>query len=178
MFEIKGKYSTAKVMIDDVEELCVSQITNFLNHPAFTNPIAIMPDTHAGKGSVIGFTMPITDKVIPNVIGVDIGCGMLTCMFSNMKKDQLILDQIDNHIREKVPFGFNIHEEPFDMKKFNWNKVNGKFYDFLQNAHKHNYKIKVPIPNYDYNHFIQRCKHINVDPDYIARSLGSLGGGK
>ena len=74
MFEIKGKYTTAKVMIDIVEPECISQITNFLNHPAFVNPVAIMPDTHAGKGAVIGFTMPLTDKVIPNVIGVDIGC--------------------------------------------------------------------------------------------------------
>ena len=46
-----------------------------VNHPAFTNPIRIMPDCHAGKGSVIGFTIEMTEKVIPNVIGVDIGCG-------------------------------------------------------------------------------------------------------
>ena len=76
MFEVTGKYTTAKVMIDDVEESCVAQINHFVNHPAFTNPIAIMPDTHAGKGSVIGFTMPMSNRLIPNVVGVDIGCGM------------------------------------------------------------------------------------------------------
>jgi tRNA-splicing ligase RtcB len=74
MIEYPGKYTTAKVMIDQIEQSCAAQITNFVNHPAFTNPIAIMPDTHAGKGSVIGFTMPMTDKTIPNVVGVDIGC--------------------------------------------------------------------------------------------------------
>lgn len=74
MYEMNGKYTTAKIMIDYVEEACTSQIIGFLNHPVFTNPIAIMPDTHAGKGSVVGFTMPMTEKIIPNVIGVDIGC--------------------------------------------------------------------------------------------------------
>ena len=78
MLEYTGKYGTAKVMLDtfddDQAQVTISQIYKFLNHPAFTNPIAIMPDCHKGKGVVIGFTMKLTDKVIPNVIGVDIGC--------------------------------------------------------------------------------------------------------
>jgi tRNA-splicing ligase RtcB (3'-phosphate/5'-hydroxy nucleic acid ligase) len=74
MITMTGKYTNAKVMIDEVEESCVAQITKFINNPAFTAPVAIMPDCHAGKGSVVGFTMPMTDKVIPNTIGVDIGC--------------------------------------------------------------------------------------------------------
>lgn len=74
MQTLKGKYGEAKVMIDHIDPMTTSQIFEFLNHEAFTNPIAIMPDTHAGKGSVIGFTMPMTDKVIPNVVGVDINC--------------------------------------------------------------------------------------------------------
>jgi RNA-splicing ligase RtcB len=74
---IEGKYTNAEVMIDDIEDECISQIMTFCNHPAFTNPVAIMPDTHVGKGSVIGFTMPVNmEKIIPNVIGVDIGCGI------------------------------------------------------------------------------------------------------
>ena len=79
MFEIQGKYAKVKIMIDNVDESCVSQIHSFINHIAFTNPVAIMPDMHAGKESVIGFTMEMTDKVIPNVIGVDIGCGLISC---------------------------------------------------------------------------------------------------
>jgi len=71
MIVYKGKYTDAKVMIDDVEETCATQITQFINHRAFTNPVAIMPDTHAGKGSVIGFTMEMADKIIPNTIGVN-----------------------------------------------------------------------------------------------------------
>lgn len=74
MFEIKGRYTSAKIMIDDVEPECIDQIKYFIDHPAFTNPVAIMPDCHSGKGSVIGFTMPLSNKVIPNVVGVDLGC--------------------------------------------------------------------------------------------------------
>lgn len=57
MIELPGKYTTAYIMTDDIEGECVSQIYGFINHPAFTNHVAIMPDTHAGKGSVIGFTV-------------------------------------------------------------------------------------------------------------------------
>lgn len=70
MIEIPGKYTTAKIMIDEIESTCMAQIIKMVNHPAFTKPVVIQPDTHAGKGSVIGFTMPITDKIIPDVVGV------------------------------------------------------------------------------------------------------------
>jgi len=69
MIEIKGKYNTAKVMIDDIDNSTYEQIFGFVSHPAFDQPIAIMPDTHAGKGSVIGFTMPMGD--IPYPIPID-----------------------------------------------------------------------------------------------------------
>lgn len=78
MIEYKGKFTTAKVMIDDIEESAVKQITQIVDHEAFTEPVVIMPDVHAGSGCVIGFTMPLTPKIIPNIIGVDIGCGVLT----------------------------------------------------------------------------------------------------
>lgn len=175
MFEIKGKYTTAKVMIDEIEPQCLSQITQFLNHPAFTNPVAIMPDTHAGKGAVIGFTMPLTEKVIPNVIGVDIGCGMHSAIYSTTK-EKIDLKAFDEHVRSLVPFGFEIHEKEYDMKKFRWDRVMGKLKEF-HNEWEKRFGQKIEIPNYDYNYFIQRCKQINIDPGYIARSLGTLGGG-
>jgi tRNA-splicing ligase RtcB len=71
---IKGKYTVAIVTIDELDEETYKQIIEFVNHEAFTNPVVVMPDTHAGKGAVIGFTMMLPDKVIPNVIGVDKGC--------------------------------------------------------------------------------------------------------
>lgn len=104
-FTIKGKYTSAEVLIDMVDQETIKQINSMVNHPAFTNPIKIMPDTHAGKGSVIGFTMPVSDKIIPNVIGVDVGCGMLTVELQGLKKEKLDLAKIDKCIRSFVPMG-------------------------------------------------------------------------
>ena len=106
MLEYKGKYGTANVMLDtfddDQAQVTISQIYEFLNHPAFTNPIAIMPDCHKGKGVVIGFTMKLTDKVIPNVIGVDIGCGMISMDMRKDLFDNMLPDELDSKIILKV----------------------------------------------------------------------------
>ena len=76
MFEIIGKYNTAKVYADIVEQEAYSQIQNLVNQKfSEGSNIAIMADTHAGAGCVIGFTQTIKDKVVPNAVSVDIGCG-------------------------------------------------------------------------------------------------------
>ena len=124
MIEVNGKYTTAKIMIDEVEETCMSQVVQFVNHPVFTGPVALMPDCHAGRGAVIGFTMPMNEKIIPATIGVDIGCGV--CL-TNIGKDLKIpLPEIDHKIRQRVPFGFNTHEHSaIDIdKEFPWKTAN------------------------------------------------------
>ena len=79
MFTIQGKYNTAFCYAEIIEQEAVDQITRMLNYD-FTagSRICIMPDVHAGKGCTIGTTMTIKDKVVPNIVGVDIGCGMYT----------------------------------------------------------------------------------------------------
>lgn len=73
MLEFIGKYAQCQVLIDELEEEAIKQIYRFLNNPAFEgSKIRIMPDCHAGAGAVIGFTGTLTDKIIPNVVGVDI----------------------------------------------------------------------------------------------------------
>lgn len=79
MFEVQGKYCTAKVYTDNCEESAVSQIINLCNQPFATGSnLRMMPDVHAGAGCTIGTTMLVTDKVVPNLVGVDVGCGMYT----------------------------------------------------------------------------------------------------
>lgn len=80
MITIDGKYTEANVFTDELEDLARTQIRDVCNHSAFEGSrVRIMPDVHAGAGCVIGFTAELkTDKVIPNLIGVDIGCGVLT----------------------------------------------------------------------------------------------------
>ena len=80
MITIDGKYTEARVFTDKLEDLARTQIRDVCNHPAFEGSrVRIMPDVHAGAGCVIGFTAELkTDKVIPNLIGVDIGCGAVS----------------------------------------------------------------------------------------------------
>ncbi|CAB4131451.1 RtcB Uncharacterized conserved protein [uncultured Caudovirales phage] len=110
MLEYEGKYAKCKVMTDNIEETAVTQIYGFLNSPAFEGAtIRIMPDVHAGAGAVVGFTSTLTDKVIPNVIGVDIGCAIESYRLGK----EVVTDflALDNFIRAKIPSGFNVHEK-------------------------------------------------------------------
>jgi RNA-splicing ligase RtcB len=113
MFEIIGKYGTAKVYATTVEDECVSQIFGFMNSPVVEGcNIAIMPDTHAGKGSCIGFTQMINKenpRVNPNMVGVDIGCGMLVLKISAEAGKILFnkpgLEKFDKIMHTKIPSG-------------------------------------------------------------------------
>ncbi len=109
MFEIKGAYSMAKVFTDHADPSAVSQITALCSQP-FTEgaSIRIMPDVHAGAGCTIGTTMTITDKVVPNLVGVDIGCGMETAV---LKETHIEPQRLDKLIREKIPAGFAVRQK-------------------------------------------------------------------
>jgi RNA-splicing ligase RtcB len=114
--EITGKYNTAKVFTDIIEETAIEQIKTLCDQKFVEgSQIRIMPDCHAGKGCVIGFTMQIKDKVVPSLVGVDIGCGMRTINLGNIEIDY---QKLDNIIRKHIPFGMNVHEgrkQRFDL---------------------------------------------------------------
>ena len=98
-----------KIFTNNIEDSAKAQIDLLLEQEAFKDcKVRIMPDVHAGAGCVIGFTGNLGDKVIPNIVGVDIGCGML-CV--NLGKIDLDLKRLDNIIRKYVPSGMNVHEE-------------------------------------------------------------------
>ncbi|MCL2377824.1 MAG: RtcB family protein [Defluviitaleaceae bacterium] len=110
MLEIQGKYNTAKVFTYNIESSAMSQIHNLLNQSfAEGSKIRIMPDVHAGAGCTIGTTMTITDKVVPNMVGVDIGCGMETV---RLKDKHIELSQLDKAIHKYIPAGFSIRDTP------------------------------------------------------------------
>lgn len=98
-----------KIFTKNIEQEAIDQIDELLKQEAFKDSkIRIMPDVHAGKGCVIGFTGDLGDKVIPNIVGVDIGCGMLCVELGNIDLD---LEKLDKIIREYVPSGFEVHDE-------------------------------------------------------------------
>lgn len=105
---IQGKYNNAKVFTDNIEKEAIEQLRELCNQPFIEGcKVRIMPDTHKGSGCVIGFTADLGDKVIPNIVGVDIGCGMLTVSLGKIDIDLEILDEI---INKYIPSGKKTHE--------------------------------------------------------------------
>ena len=147
MITIKGKYNSANVMIDEIDETTRAQIQGFLNHPAFADTyISIMPDCHAGKGAVVGFTMKVNKYIIPNILGVDLGCGMLSAHFDVESVD---LTALDRFIKQHIPSGFNINKIPI------LEHINASF--------------KAELEGY--------CELIGMDFNKALCSIASLGGG-
>ena len=108
MMIIEGKYNKAIIYGDIVDDNAKEQIKEFCNQKSsIGRKIRIMPDVHAGKGCVIGFTADIGDIVIPSIVGVDIGCGMLTVSLGNIEID---FEKLDDIIHKYVPSGTSVHE--------------------------------------------------------------------
>ena len=162
MFTIIGKYSTATIMTDNADESVISQIYTMVNSPAINNNPIIMPDTHAGKGAVIGFTMRMLDKVIPNTIGVDIGCGMLNAAVGSPRLDPILADAA---IRRVVPTGFNVHgSEHISLSTL----------DRLTYSRRLHLSRTLFVP---FDSYADIFKRVGIDTFYALRSLGTLGGG-
>ena len=105
MFEIKGKYATAKCFATVVEESAIEQVRTMCDTPFVEGcRVRIMPDVHAGMGCTIGTTMTINGKAVPNVVGVDIGCGMYT---TSLGFDDIDLPKLDEACHQ-VPSGFDV----------------------------------------------------------------------
>ena len=131
MQEVKGKYNTAKVFTDVVDEKSLQQIKGLCDQE-FTSgaKIRLMPDVHAGAGCTIGTTMTIKDKICPNLVGVDIGCGMETL---RIKADSEVSRNfngadLDKIIRKNIPSGFNIRKFPHAfVEQVEWDNIKGRY---------------------------------------------------
>lgn len=109
MIEIKGNFNTAKVFTDNIEGEAIAQIRELCNQEFVKDSvIRIMPDAHAGAGCTIGTTMTITDKIVPNLVGVDIGCGMETI---KLKQREIDFEKLDRIIYDHIPSGFDIRKK-------------------------------------------------------------------
>ena len=159
-----------KIFTKNIEQEAIDQINELLDQEAFKNSkIRIMPDVHAGKGCVIGFTGNLGDKVIPNIVGVDIGCGML-CV--KLGKVDLNLKKLDQIIRQYVPSGMNVHE----TQKYKFLELE-QLYCFKELTNKDNYLEKSLGTLGGGNHFIE----IDIDEDnnkYLVIHTGSRNLGK
>ena len=110
MIELQGKYNTAKIFTDVVDEASIAQVIELCNQEfAAGSRIRMMPDIHAGAGCTVGTTMTVSDRIVPNLVGVDIGCGMYTL---KLKEKHIELQKLDKVIREKIPSGFGVRSKP------------------------------------------------------------------
>lgn len=176
MIELEGEYTTAKIMLDDVENNTIEQIQDMINHESITNEVVIMPDTHVGSGSVIGFTMPISNKVVPNVIGVDIGCGMYAVNLGNtLPLDHEVRDE---KIRNNIPFGFDVHHRnDYHMENdFPWEQVSETLANFEaeQDFTPSDFD---GFDGYGPEYFNNLCERIEYNKGRAINSMGTLGGG-
>lgn len=129
MQEVKGKHNTAKVFTDVVDEKSLQQIQTLCDQE-FTSGarIRLMPDVHAGAGCTIGTTMTIKDKIVPNLVGVDIGCGMETLMIHKDSEAAQKFEpaQLDMIIRKNIPCGFDIRKfEHQYVAEVEWDNIKG-----------------------------------------------------
>jgi RNA-splicing ligase RtcB len=173
-------------MIDKIDASTTQQIYEFLNHEAFTNPIAIMPDTHAGAGAVIGFTMQLGDKVIPNVIGVDINCGMTAMNFGPNLFNRLNRQEFDYEIRQLIPFGTNVRGDKQWLLGKNqlvkmYKEMTAKVREFTMKFNKVTgrsaLRIDYGFPEINDAWFQKKCEDIGMDYKRAIASIGTLGSG-
>ena len=183
MIELKGRYTTAFLTINEFEEQMIAQVYNMISHVAFSNKIVIMPDGHKGSGSCIGFTMMLGDKIIPQIVGVDIGCAVLCANIGS--KLLITLKELDDRIRRDVPMGINIHERAFKFnsndkfsfdKHFPWQELNDEMLAFIR-AYNVKSGNNYSFQKYDYKDFGALCKKIGMKPNRAELSIGTLGGG-
>lgn len=114
-YKLGGTMSDLKIFMDNIEPEALNQIYTLVKQSAFFDcKVRIMPDVHAGKGCVIGFTADLGDKVIPNIVGVDIGCGMLCCEIGKVDIDYATLDSV---IHEYIPAGRAIRNEEISFPR-------------------------------------------------------------
>ncbi|MBP3752279.1 MAG: RtcB family protein, partial [Pyramidobacter sp.] len=110
---IQGRWNTAKSFAATLDSRAEEQIRTVCDSPYFADcKIRIMPDVHAGKGCTIGTTMTLTNKVVPGMVGVDIGCGMETVRIAEKQLDCPALDAL---IRRRIPCGRDVRTSPHEL---------------------------------------------------------------
>lgn len=163
---ISGLYENAIIYSDEnnIELQAIKQIKDFLNQPyAKGSNVRIMPDVHSGSGCVIGFTAKLTDVVVPNIIGVDIGCGVIAWKLGRVNID---FKKLDDFIRTNIPHGNNVRNS-----LFNFNSISSfnKYHDLLEKIDEVKNKLMINSNRFDVslgtlgsgNHFLE----IDIDEE-------------
>jgi tRNA-splicing ligase RtcB len=177
--ELKGKYTNAVIHALTIEDSCLNQIQSMINSPAFNKQVVIMPDTHAGSGSVVGFTMPVGLNLIPNTIGVDIGCGIYAYKVKGLTTDNW--EDIDKKIRSVIPLGFNHRTDATETIEWVENKMGcqGRLRGLINKLGLTEQKVINQLRTLGGgNHFIEFAKSTKDDSYWLLIHTGSRNVGK
>lgn len=183
---VNGEYTDATIFLprEEIEDGAYEQVQQMVDHPAFRNPVRVMPDMHYGSGAVIGFTMPLSGRVCPNTVGVDQGCGMLAVKIEeysiDITNEESLLD-VDATIRDTVPMGRDVHSRnDYHMRDdFPWDEVSAKWESFTR-SNLDDFDLGEYDPQtfeYGIDYFKTHCRKIGYNMTRAINSLGSLGGG-
>ena len=163
----------AKLWLDDLESSAFDQVVNLTNLPFAFHHVAIMPDAHCGRGTCIGSVLATQGAIVPNCVGVDIGCGMTAVHVMNSVPTREQIKEIMGKIREKIPVGFegrsDTHKRSKELDKYFASKIVNKF------AGQASYRQIGTLGGG--NHFIEIQKS-DVDECYIMIHSGSRNLGK
>ena len=187
--ELEGKYTTATIMVEDeslIEDDCIEQIRELVDHPAFTEPVRVMPDAHWGAGAPVGFTMSLPDAIVPNIVGVDVGCGMTATNLG----DDLPLEhpERERRVRDVVPMGRDVHDyddAPHLVDEFPFERANDVF-DRFATAYEDRFDraidpLEFDFEGYNGEYFKSLCDRVLARQrqgiGHVIRSAGTLGGG-
>ena len=173
MIQIKGKYcKDCKIFTDNIEQDALSMVYHFLDHPMFEgSKIRIMPDVHAGKDIVVGFTVPFTDHVNPDHVGGDIGCSVST-VITDLKVNEAEYAAIERIIRETVKFGMTIHQKSvYDTKQL-YKYLQTKFVEARQQWPE--MVCNIDVSEKGITAFLKR---IDMSEHMFYHSVGTVGGG-
>lgn len=185
---IEGTHTNAEVKLPEehIEDSLVKEMQEMVDHEAFQNPVKFMPDTHGGLGphAIVGFSMKLGNRVIPNTVGGDIGCGMTAVQLEGSDVDFDDIDylrEINQEVRSRVPMGtgrVNDHSDCDFSELYAWPHANSTLREMFRSLNEdqlgeRNYEDE----RFDMDYFEDLCDRVGISEKYAKDSLGSLGGG-
>ena len=174
MIELKGKYTDAKIFLDEVEDGVYGLIYDEINSETSKGlKVRVMCDAHVGKGACVGYSQELGKYLKPSTIGVDISCGMLSASFSS--DNTLNLKNIDEEIRDNVPMGFEVNED-IKFKNIPFGEVQMVANEFVKKFNE-KFGTSYVAPEYNEKWLMSKLKDIDMDVNKFYSAIGTLGGG-
>lgn len=173
MLQLSGRYTDAKIFIDDVESGVFEQIYDIINSQVSDGlKVRIMPDTHVGAGICIGLSMELGKYLNANWCGVDVACGLLGAKFD--KDTHIDLEKLELQIRQTIPTGFNIHNSAV-VRELDFNAIQNTANKFVK---KYNEKFgtSYSAPTYNQKWLSDRLKVFQMDELKFWNSIATMGG--